>query len=351
MAGNRRDFIKASVAASVLGGSSASAKTSQKKTGSHPRTPPTVAIVHSTIVEKNKVQFERAFFEGLKANHWNQSQIKFLRYREQKGSYASLQTAAQAAVDDRPNLIVAAGGLVAGIAVAQALKARSSGIPFVFIVGRLPQQGDTPANPGGDDFRTSTNRAGGVDLNTVGQNENRYAALHGKDTATINPGNVALIVNDNAAMAAQEVIAWNNNGHPQVVRLFSGNAPNNNDEFETRLDNEIKKLSPSPKGIVVSSDPMFRYYRSGFDDALRKTFHGWVCYPFAEFNAEAHDPANTTFVGPELAPAAGDTTYDNSGYYQLGLKVAAVLTAQVAHTALPKAVAQWNGTKWPDIVY
>jgi hypothetical protein len=348
MGRNRRDFIKATAAISVLGVSEAVGEPAQQRRTGRPRTNPKIGIVHSTVHHPN---MHNAFMQALVDKGWG-SKVTVQPFHQlgdpDSNPYGDnrpdLKNLAKAFISNgvMVDLVVAAGGLICGKAAKEAfaeIGQSAKDVPFIFIVGTQSTDLDSP------------NKSGGVDLNTPAQNDYRVTLLHGKD-GQVTPQNVSLIVNANAAMADAEVQTWVTGGHSAnlVVRVFPNQGPNRWDQLQTEL-RQVATLNPQPQAIVVSSDPFFRLHRTNFDTALRNTnggnFSGWVCYPFDELpkGGNKNIPTDTS---PRLATS--DRTNKEAAYYKLGLKAVQVLVGRANNIKVPPiGVTQWNGSTWIEL--
>jgi hypothetical protein len=329
---SRRDFIKASLAVSVITVSRATTQPAQAA-------PKTIALVVST---KKKDDHEAAFMQALSDFHWYPAHNN---NQHADGDYSKLKQDAKKVKN--VDLIVAAGGLPAAIAVATALKEDNSSTRFVFLVGRYPQSANSPDDLAADLFNSS-NKAGGVDQSMVTQNANNFLFLKAKGV-TIDK--VGLIVNDTNPITAPEVALWTAMADPPG----STNTPNSNFIYHlasndntglTNLLSDINKPS-KPNGIIVSSDAYLRSLGNvDFDTQLRTTggFSGWVCYPFKEYVKASG--ANTVYSPSTPNLVASDPTDTKTSYYQLGLKAVDALIENPAKLA----TWTWNGStgSWVD---
>src|SRR5204862_5607732 len=100
-------------------------------------------------------------------------------------------------------------------------------------------------------------------------------------------GNVYLVVNSNNPGNAMDAANW---PPPKVARFFNG-VPNpvtnsNNTSANNHFIAEFEALAlqhPSPRGLVISADPYFRYWRTAFTIALANKLPVAVCYPYQDF--------------------------------------------------------------------
>jgi hypothetical protein len=333
---DRRDFIKASAAIGMFGVTEASAQTPKK-----------IGFVVSTRDNTNHVL---SFMQALEDRGWSGSDKVRFFWESAEGAYGSSHTElpdhAKKHIDRGVDLIVAAGGLMSAIAVAQVLRNRSSSIKFVYLIGRTPLSSD-PNYGDTSVFATSNNKAGGVDQNIVTQNEKNCSDLYQISSNGVTPGNVGLIVNHNNVITAPEIKEWKNgHGHTGTL-IFDVTAEN--DQQMSAVFGKISSAGAALAGLVVSSDPYFRSFAPDFDKKLRAAsggkFKGYVCYPYQEY-MDYLDPAySSKSVKSKYTPTLAtddDTTVsiDKRAYYQLGLKVVDFLNGT------NPAVATWNGTQW-----
>ncbi len=336
---SRRQFIKASAAIGMLGASEASARTAKRRRP-FPSSLPEIGLVHTTdFNSKQKKEFLQALTDS---NLTEDTDFTFTpKPANDAYGYGAtfLEDTVGQFIKNNVALIVAAGGLRSGLAAANTLKGQSNKtIPFIFLVG---------AQDSGLDY----NNSGGIDLNTPGQNEDRFKKLQEKDSA-VTAANVGLIVNDNAAIPDTEINLWtstqNNHQADLVVHIFSSKG---NDYSQLVSEFKSKKdILAKAKGIVVSSDPFFRQFRSAFDSALRDpnggNFTGWVCYPFNEL---PNTTINNVYADSSPPLSSTGTNGQPSAYYKLGLKAAYVLKNKSDTTPIPNAkITQWNGSTWID---
>jgi hypothetical protein len=334
---SRRDFIKASLAISVITVSRATTQPAQAAAAG----PKKIALVVST---KKKDNHEAAFAQALSNFHWHPVHND----KHADGDYDKIKPDAKD-VDGQVDLIVAAGGLPAAIAVATALKEDSSSTPFVFLVGRYPQSasGDDLAAAG---LFNSSNKAGGVDQNVPAQNENNFKLL--RDNHGVAIDKVGLIVNDKNPITTPEVTAWKNitdSGKQPDARFIYHLASNDASGLKKLFDDIRNTKPPPPDGIIVSSDAYLRSLGNvDFDKQLRDPatgggkFPGWVCYPYKEYVLASGANSVYSPYTPDLATAAA--TDQNTAYWQLGLKAVDALNGN------PAKLATWDSStrSWVD---
>jgi hypothetical protein len=331
---SRRDFIKASLAVSVI-------TVSRATTQAAPAKKKQIAFIVST---KKKDTHEAAFAQALSTFHWDPDHPND---KHEDGDYAKIKGDAKN-LAKQVDLIVAAGGLPAALAVATALKEDKSDTPFVFLVGYYPQ------SAGGDldDLFTSSNKAGGVNQNVPAQNENNFKLL--RDDHGVAIDKVGLIVNDKNPITTPEVAAWKNitdsgkNPNPDFIYHLKSNDATG---LKTLFD-DIKNTKPGPPdGLVVSSDAYLRSLgNDDFDKQLRDAgggkFSGWVCYPYQEYVAATGANSVYSRSTPQLATLY--PTDRNTGYWQLGQKAVDALNGNSAKLATwDSSTSSWVDGNFP----
>jgi len=331
---SRRDFIKGSLAISVITVSKATrtqAAPAKKR----------VALVVST---KKKDNHEAAFAQALSNFHWHPVRND----KHADGDYGKIKNDA-GNVASQVDLIVAAGGLPTAIAVATALREGSSATPFVFLVGRYPRSASGYDAAAADLFNSS-NKAGGVDQNVPAQNQSNFKLL--KDNHGVAIDKVGLIVNDQNPITTPEVAEWRNitdSGKQPDPRFIYHLATNDANGVKKLFDDIRNTTAPRPDGIIVSSDAFLRSVGNvDFDKELRDAgggnFPGWACYPYKEYVLDTAGVTKGVYspYTPELAAPAA--TNPNTAYWQLGLKAVDALTGNDAR------LATWDSSNgsWVD---
>jgi hypothetical protein len=347
---SRRDFIKTSTAIGMLGVTEASAQ---------PVTPTAAKKIGFVVSTRDQPNHLLAFLQGLQSPTANGpgwgptlSKKATLFWLSADGQYGSahdeLENHAKKHIrQHKVDMIVAAGGLTAAIAVAKALNAVApTHFPFIYLIGRSPLAAETDAAA----FFSSQHKSGGIDQNIPAQNEKSFQQMKDASKNVVTADTVGLIVNDNNAMSKPEVDLWTAQGHkPSLVFQV----PGENDQQMSLLFQKIKQTNPQPTGIVVSSDPYFRSIGPEFDmnlrDASGGNFAGWVCYPYEDY-LDQDPPANKQSIKSDYTPplATDDPTDQKSAYYQLGIKAGTVLDALVTTPGSKPDVGilTWNGSDW-----
>jgi hypothetical protein len=235
-----------------------------------------------------------------------------------QGDYSNVNTQVQNAIADNPDLIVTAGGVIAANAAAAVLNAANSK-RYIYLAGIVPSA-------------IGPTKKGGVILNTPAQNGARLQQLTGHCDLT----KVYLVVNDNNPMEAganSEAAQWANMGNNNVARFFAGIAnptAANVVQVLTQAVTALAASNPTPSGLVISADPVFRLFRT----ELRKAFRANntlkavpICYPFKEYadNSGHGFVLNKPQVSVHVASSTKSDIQD-TGYYQLGLKAGRYLS-------------------------
>jgi hypothetical protein len=349
---SRRDFIKTSAALGVLSVTKASAQAALQ-----PAVAKTIGFVVST---KDKANHIAAFLQALNDGGWEAAgQKASVFWLSAEGEYGpmhdELKNHAKRHLARNVNMIVAAGGLPAAVAVAAAIDENNATTPFIYLIGRRPTSNtgdDVDAAP----LYKSNYKAGGVDQNLPALNKENLQLLKTHGVAI---DKVGLIVNDNNPITKPEVTAWKNLSDPVSSQnpdpKFIFDLQGENEQSLPVLLKKIRDVSPQkPDGIVVSSDPYLRSVGADFDAQLRApaggNFTGWVCYPYKEY---LDPPASAQSIQSTSTPALAteDPTDLNTAYYQLGKKTAQVLDQLKAnpHAQPDAGVVMWDGMKWCSV--
>jgi hypothetical protein len=334
---SRRDFIKTSAAFGVLTVTKATAEPGS----------PAAAVARKKIglvvSTKKRDGHIAAFKQALTDNRWDTVNPPLFANGKYGPTHQELKNHAKTHIGN-VDLVAAAGGLPAAVAVATAIKELGATTTrFIFLIGRYPK-----SNSGDDadaaDLYDSPNKAGGVDQNVPAQNGKNFWLLNTQYGVAIDK--VGLIVNDNDPITKPEVTEWK-----QITDPGSGKHPDpnfiyritgENDEGIADLLDAISKANPQPAGIVVSSDPYLRSVGNvNFDAQLRDqtggNFKGWVCYPYKEY-VSASPQTVYSAVTPVLA--SNDPGDKSTAYYQLGLAAVDALNQNAAQ------LTTWNGSNW-----
>jgi hypothetical protein len=253
------------------------------------------------------------------------------------GSYSNafLRGLIRTAVNNspRPDLIVAAGGLVMAQAAAQELG--PSDPKFVYLSGDA-LSGSPIAS------------AGGVNMNNPGEDKVRKEMLT-DPPFNVDPGKLYLIVNSHAPMSRSDGQNW----PPSKIAYFFNGLPNNPPGDPTAaLTTEFTNLSgsnPAPAGLVISADPYFRLWRTAFTAVLGNIVPVPVCYPFKDYlDAINNQPTKPNIANsqalelPRLNNSANNND-PNTAYFQLGRQAGRFLngTADVKVVKWDAVAAQW----------
>lgn len=285
----------------------------------------TIGALHSTAFTS---PMNDNFVDGLQAaNHWPDGTFNILSPKNEEGNYGhdvsgqtltNLVNDANTLADSGCNLIVA-GGLIAVIAAYNVNRT-----PTVGLIGRMPQNS---SEPGWQATQPGTNVKAIVNLDSASHNGERATRL---TQAPFNvPANgIALMVNTNSAMGADEYGQWVLHGTGLLYPDLAGKKNNDAAHFPQFFKNVPDQIS----GIIVSSDPFLFRDRTRLitsADAARpaggpKTQFKF-CFPFAEWQFKdsgaplrSWDPQRHIGfcgTGMDLLPA----------YHQLGVAADSVL--------------------------
>jgi hypothetical protein len=307
----------------------------------------TIGFTVSTPIRPNHLA---AFEQALDANGWQTPTKRALvdpdsAVSKYGSAHNELKNIAQGYVEQGVDLIVAAGGLPAAIAVANAVNENpTTAPPFIFLIGRYP----AASEPDGADLYTcpATLKVGGVNQNIPAQNPSNFTLLNSTSSGAVTLGTVGLIVNKNNPITAPEVAVWQTQGGVNPNYIFYLKGENNDTNSMRQLLRDISRQVPNGlNGIVVSSDPYLRSIGTSFDSQLRAPasgggggFTGWACYPYKEYLL-TH--AQSMYSQSTPALAVDDLTDQNTAYYQLGLKAAQALSNTLT---APKALTTWTKT-------
>lgn len=304
----------------------------------------TIGFVVSTPIQPNHLA---AFEQALDANGWQTATKRALVEPDSAGSkYGSahneLRNMSQAYIEQGVDLIVAAGGLPAAVAVATAVNDNlTTAPPFIFLIGRYPASGE--ADGANLHNCPTSKKVGGVNQNVPAQNPSNFTQLNLKSSGVVTIGTVGLIVNKNNPITAPEVAAWQTQGGVNQNYIFYLKGENNDTNSMRQLLKDISRQTPN--GIVVSSDPYLRSIGISFDSLLRAPasrggggFTGWACYPYKEYLLTN---TQSMYSGSTPALAVDDLTDQNTAYYQLGLKAARALSNTLTST---NALTTWTKT-------
>jgi hypothetical protein len=339
---SRRTFIKASAALGAL--------SVMKASGVFAAAPvlKTIGFVVSTPIQPSHLA---AFEQALDANGWQTATQRALVDPDSAGgTYGparnELKKIAQGHIDQRVDLIVAAGGLPAAVAVAAAVKSNlGTAPPFIFLIGRYPASGEAD---GADLYDCPmSKKVGGVDQNVPAQNPSNFTLLNSKSGGVVTIGTVGLIVNKNNPITEPEVAVWKAQRGINEDLIFYLKGENNDNNSMRRLLGDISNQTLN--GIVVSSDAFLRSKGRDFDARLRTSaggggggFRGWACYPYNEYLFQTPGEPGTPggiYSMSTPALAVDDLQEQNTAYYKLGLKAAQVLSNTLTST---QALTTWT---------
>ncbi len=228
------------------------------------------------------------------------------------------------AQSSKVDLIIAAGGLVAGESAWTALT--SIPIPFIFLSGVEPPQGAAP-----------NGKYCGVILNTFNQYSGVRDSLKDKNA-------LYLIQNTNSDMQGTEASWWSTNIGTTPIKLFFGE-DNDATQFASELGSAFTDLNP--EAVIVSSDPFFTWKAKELTTALAN-LNVPVYYAFQQL-VDATSNANAKLLPGGASLASANTSDPQNAYYQLGLRAADVLSAQTPANPVPTSSiksAIWSNSKW-----
>jgi len=268
MTGNRRDFIKATAAMSVVGASNAVAQQTQRPPQSTflADNIPWIGLLHSTALEP---EIEVGFLDGLRQQNWEGDPIQLVAQRKQvvirkingNGRYLNNNfddlkkgvTDLKTHTSQYLNLLVAAGGLVSGRA---ALQVQTMGIPVLVVLGRANQ-----------DLQQSTDpKFGGYFFDYpigASQNQNLMTKISKLNTQYGVPfDKMCLLYNGNSFMGSAELADWRMaNPDGKGVDAAAG-SDNRGINFTAAISAANAGIGSDRRAIVVSADPFFTMKRA-----------------------------------------------------------------------------------------
>jgi len=339
---SRRTFIKGSAALGALSVVRASGVFAE------PPILKTIGFVVSTPIQPLHLA---AFEQALLANGWQSATKRALVDPDSAGSkYGAgrneLRNIAQRYIEQGVDLIVAAGGVPAAIAVATAVNNNLMIAPrFIFLIGRYP----VSAAEGAELYNCpTTKKVGGVDQNLPAQNPSNVTLLNTQSGGVVTNDTVGLIVNKNNPITEPEVAIWKAQSGINEDFIFPLKGENNDSNSMDRLLRDISDRTLN--GIVVSSDAFLRSKGRDFDARLRSAggFRGWACYPYKEYLFATQGVPGTpggVYSMSTPALATDDLEDQNAAYYKLGLKAAKVLSNTLTST---EALTTWSKDHWAD---
>ena len=328
MIGNRRDFIKATMAVSAFTASQASAQAASV---------PWIGLIHSTRLDES---WQSSFYSGLRSTQvWegdpsanNQGGLLPVGIyifeagsRYDAGDISNLSRAVTNAISElgsQLKLIVAAGGMVSGLA------AIGASVPCLAILGRSHNFG--LQHVGGfyfDPINGSTNTNLVSKINYL---YNNYGI--GYDA-------MCLLYNGHSWMGSREVTEWTQQlkslgvTNPLVSDAAGfGTGDNQSINLHNAIGDAINRLKA--KAIVVSGDPHFTRKRANIVHAVGTKIV--MCYPFQEYVDEIPASVSNNFYmvyGPKLA----------SVYQNVGALAAQVLSSPSTQLSLTAVTPMYVG--------
>jgi hypothetical protein len=209
---------------------------------------------------------------------------------------------------NKADIIVAVGGLLAAHAAVQ-----RSDVPFLVLIGRLPESTDFELTDN-DQYR------GGINQRAANYNQDRANAL--ATTFGIAKSKIWLLFNPNSRTAKAEAHEWRQQGGRIVPAAVSvDDDPNGNDPGEFIV--AFQRLQRNnAAGVVISGDPFFAQRRNELVTAANNAFNGAgmvMCYPFEIFGTATPVPVASSGIniGPRLLDA----------YRMVGQKAASLVAA------------------------
>jgi hypothetical protein len=339
---SRRDLLKASAAISVLTVTSAEAQIKR------------LAVVHSVGWRENTSNnaLYQSLAAGLASTGWHidgSNPDLDYTYRPVRGADRGDGreiTKVLDAISGNIDLVIAAGGLVAGRGASNHALRK----PFIYIIGA------NPSSP-----QDLTGNVGGVNLNSVRQNEFRLAKvldLAGLPQSAANT--ILLLQNNNSRNRADEVNDWRALGGydvpdgNQYFPLFkTGNPdPDIPAAVQSALDYSLTTQNLNNmgiRGIVVSADPFFgratTLTNAGVSVivnllVMKLNSLGFpVVYPLADYR-QYNPTGRWDSIGPMLGSTSNPTN-PLTAYWKLGVKAGTFLM-----TNQTQPVSTWMGSDW-----
>jgi hypothetical protein len=287
---SRRNFIKATATASVLGASAARASA----------TSPWICFLHSTSLEP---EWQQNFITGLGPN-WiadpeasgNNLNIMFHnaggKYQHDNSSNVNLQNAVKNMIADLqspPQLFVAAGGIVTALAA----NGNTNTIPILVIMGRNASFG---ANVKVGGYYFDNTASGNVTLKAKRDYLHYpYGFAYSKQW---------LVYNGNSNMGPNEATEWATlvgSANQAIDVSNKGNTTNDKIDMKSAISAAV---TAGAEAIVISGDPHFTTKATRIVQYAKNHTGLVMCYPFQEYGDEASDAGLTTndymIYGPRL---------------------------------------------------
>jgi hypothetical protein len=192
-------------------------------------------------------------------------------------------------VPNRPDLVIAVGGLVAARAVSDYTEAVGD-LPFLVCIGRAPNEGSSLWD--NDQFM------GGINLDSANQNAHRAALLKQRYPGVTSVRDICLYYNKQSHMAAREAREWSFLG-----KLMESTVDHTAANTAAQFRNDFRSLPVGTKAVIVSSDPFFASKANEITAAALAEFPGRpICYPNAVYHASAQ-PGFRMVYGANLKQA------------------------------------------------
>jgi hypothetical protein len=325
----RREFIRTSVAAGVLGLTDASAEAEgnrRERSQRHKRPrialplKPKVAVISSIGYDTAlQTDFESSATAVL-------SGVTFAPPQDKLGYYKKELHEAVAAADNDPSigLIATAGGFVAW----EAALFTAQNKPFISIVGGQFASFPVPSN--------ASNFWGAVDLQSFSGNGLRISHLAGLG---LHPSDITLLYNPNSRMSGLELAGWTG-----ATPVKCGINPTTQENDETTFQSAFDSIAAMPvKAVIISADPFFNHHKFEMITAAnsfiaRKPNVNFVCYPTQNYKRAISagvviDPTKTQSLlyGPNLDDA----------YKALGTMAGTVLSTNNASSSISQPPMQY----------
>jgi hypothetical protein len=298
---------------------------------------PWIGILHSTALE---FDLDQSFLDGLRLQGWEGDPTQSLGANKQviirkihgggryhANSFDDLKRGVNDLKDNTSanlKLIVAAGGLVGGLAAVQV-----TNVPVLVVLGRFAQS-------------LESTRIGGFFFDYpkgATKNQNMLNKINYLTTKySIDPGKMCLLYNGNSNMAAAELGDWQSLNTSGKFLDASNGQENKKINFKTVFDAANTLLGTGARAIVLSADPFFAMKRSRIIRNAQKSGAGLVmCYPLWEYYDDAvndsGDSSSTMSYGPRLRDV----------YTNLGTLAGQILTDSTTPISLTQALSSYNG--------
>jgi hypothetical protein len=364
---NRRNFIRATAAMSLIGASQARAASGDRWIG----------FVHSTALAP---EWKQTFYAGLRSQGWeadptrdvgSNTRLNILHYdiggkytggAFNNGDISNIGSAVKDVVGTLPaattsaglKAIVTAGGIVAAKAAVTALTTIGSSTPLVSVIGNLQTGIGTYANAEGIYLDDASGGGSATNGNALRLNDlkTRYGL-----SSTAAQKQICLLYNGNSAMGATEKAYWTST---LVAGGLSVDASNSSHNEKMDIENAfVQALKMQAQAILVSADPFFGHrIQEIVRVASKPKYQSLVmCYPLQDYASMERKTGrnlhqdNFMARGPALASDfdnLGNVTDTNAVYYQLGVTVGKRIGSSPSSTfAFAPATSTYTGLPAP----